>query len=552
MIPRYIPEASLDLPYMGNVNLDSLAPTQPWAPPCAMPDAQPPLEEIEVDISLPPEDPFVDEDLDRATSTGRFRVFHFRCNDLTDREVDNLKELLIPITREFVIGQQEIGQFRGTKHHHVHIHLMRQHSLAQLKRVLQPILLNRSIYRKEYYLAPAKFYFDNRYTEADNREYATKNGIYFQHVLRPDIPPRRRPTPPSSDEAEEEGNLDEHEAYLSSLKYPLTMDDVDKIHAIPKAVRHEFARKLLDFPEKASVTSLYETMHKKFGHLAGLAFFQEQYYQTTGTNIRKLNVATLNVDFPSADEQEIVWITGPAGTGKTTFVNLLYPNHYVKNKDTQFWESYNFLDHSVNNPHMCVVFNELDLLSDLQSFSANGVSFDAIKNMLDIRPFPIEIKHKNQELIRPRRIYITSNTDLRHICDTAHLMARHDNSSNKIFRLDAQTLYEALNRRVKTVHVDELLETYGVFCIKDMKDIPFGGIFPLEHKGKIRAELLELIDLNIDVLELHDRVASLRKKWEKTTVEYLSRFRWKPYSLVKTVLSNSFDVNRVRSKILEW
>lgn len=527
---------------MGDLNFGDaahLTPTQVVLP--VIPEGKEEEEEIDLEfMDLEDVIDFGDEEKPGAYAGRKFRIFHIRINELTGEELIQLQEILVPACREVIIGAEEYGKSRACRHHHLHVHFKYQLTVSGVVKLLRPILSKRSTYRQEFYIAPAKCYDDNTKTEQDNREYCTKKGTVFEYST---MHASKRAAPSM------EADIDD-ETWLNQIKLDkLRNEDVNSIQAIAKNIRHEWARKTLGYPEKASMLSLYEAMHKQYGHLAGLAFFPDVYYQASGNNVRKLNVSKIGMEFPSSDEQEIIWITGTAGTGKTSFTNALYPGHYVKNKDTPFWESYRFLDHSTNNPDMCVVFNELDLVSDLQAFSANQTSFDAIKMILDVNPFPIEIKHKNQEMIRPRRIFITSNTSLEALKFSAWSIARHDNSSNKLFGLDVDCLFAALGRRVKTIPIEELLETYGLFCLPKLPHLPVGGVFPKRDKSTMLTELSNLVLTYEDPIELHEMSSAFRKRWENTTREYLRQFRWRPYDLVKSVNSRTFDRQQILASL---
>lgn len=486
----------------------SVEPTQRWAPPT--PDNDP------LDVTeLNNEEEF--------PSSTRARIWHIRINGLSPEDIEDLKSRLLPHARSLVIGVREHGKVHSQGHHHIHFHGLEQMRKSTLVGLLGALLID----MEGWYIAPAR-------DPSKNRAYCSKNGVLFEFD-KPSVVPAMKRAHESEDEEGGDGEWENRQwsSALLNMEFPTPYSMVALIQVLPKQERHDYARFLTGHHKKAAPMNVYETVHCRFGHIAGLALLPEVYYGTVGTNIRKLNVNPLSVEFPSSEEQEIFWIHGKAGTGKTSFTSMLYPNHYVKNKGTQYWESYNFLDHSKENQHMCVVFNEVDIVSDLTAFSENGKSFDTIKMVLDIKPFPIEIKHKNQELIRPRRIYITSNTTLDCLMTSAQMLARHDTPTNTLFGLDTEVLRAALKRRVKEVSIEDLLEQYGLYCFAPMTGLPFGGVFPKHLRVDINKELRNACrTFYTDHLGRYEEVARIRRKYEAETVEFLKPMRWVNYELI--------------------
>lgn len=464
----------------------------------------------------------------------KFRVFHLRMNNVTSEELEKWKDLIKEHCREGIISNVEYGRERGIPHVHCHLQTVNQFTVQAITKLFIPETPKRKE-NLDYHISPGKFYFNNKFTVENNREYVMKRGIQWQY--NKDASHNRtslRNEVPLSTEEEAE-----YLSFLNNLPEKPTVNTLESIMRIPRHIRHEYIRKSFNMPEKTGIISLYEKCHKVMGHNYGHAFFNETYHSTQAMSVRKLYPCIRDVSFPTSEEIEILWIYGGAGTGKTSFANLLYPGAYLKNKDTVYWESYDFTDHSLENPHMCVIFNELDTVQDLLSFSPNQKSFDTIKNIMDINPFPIEIKHRSQEMIRPRRIIITSNTTLDHIMNTLTYTARHDTPNNPFFMIDVGTLSQALKRRVIEVHIKELLDTYGLFCWPKMKTLHFGGVFPQKYKAEIKNELADCVQhvYRQGREELNHEVKLLRQKWEKKTIDYLECFRYVKYTEVKEMIS---------------
>lgn len=454
---------------------------------------------------------------------GKWQIFHIRVNNPTEEELEHWKELAPTHCREMVIGNYEIGKYRGATHVHIHVHFLSQMTLTGVRRLFLGSLPNRrSTY--DFYIAPSLHYFDKAFTPETNRDYCTKNGTLWSFgglsQKRAKVC-REEPT-------------DDFDDLPSSL--PEKEDDalMAQLRSMAKKRRIAYARKILDASEDASLIAMYERMHREHGHNYAHAFFPETYHTPAGCSVRKtFPTADEAIIYPPAEEQEVLWITGCAGTGKTSFLRLLHPYAYTKNKDTQYWEAFNFTDHSINNPHMAVVFNEVDTVQDLLNFAPNKSSFDAIKNIMDIFPFPIEIKHKQQEMIRPRRILITSNTTIEAIMEAGRTLSRHDAPNNKLYGLDFDTLSKALTRRIRVVHITELLDAYNCFVLPNQRGINFGGVFHNSVKNEIYKRLSDILSSEVNDLEVLIRVNELKAEMIHRSSELLKPMRWVPYNVIR-------------------
>lgn len=86
-----------------------------------------------------------------------------------------------------------------------------------------------------------------------------------------------------------------------------------------------------------------------------------------------------------------MWVHGDAGVGKDTFVNSLAPNAYVKEPNTKWWDGYDGQDD--------VTIRDLGPDHDPR----------VVKVWADRYPFPAEVKGATLGMIRPKRIFVTSN-----------------------------------------------------------------------------------------------------------------------------------------------
>lgn len=457
----------------------------------------------------------------------KWRVFHLRINNLTDANVMQVIDAYRPHAREVTCGVREVGKSSGIAHHHFHVVMLEQTTLFRMRSLL-PLLLLNQCGPDDVYLAPSLHYSDSSKTIEMNRDYCTKNGVFHSYVLssKPRVVGSKRALV-----VDDPDDLSGFPAELPSAEDPILLN---LAFNLSKDARYKLARRYVPDSDDLAPLALYEQMHRIHGHNTAKAFFTELYHTTAGLSVRKAFPGNQSaVVFPGSDDQEVLWIEGPAGSGKTSFLQLLYPGNYQKNKDTVYWETYNFTDHTVNNPHMAVVFNELDTVHDLLAFSPNSSSFDTVKNMLDVFPFPIEIKHKAQELIRPRRIFITSNTTLSHIMHMANILSRQSNHGNKLFGLDVNTLSAALHRRMISVSIDEVLEVYNCFVVKKIPFLGFGGVFHNSLRSDIGAALMDILQNETDPVAQIQKSHLVRKEMETRTIELLKPLRWVSFSVVR-------------------
>ena len=97
---------------------------------------------------------------------------------------------------------------------------------------------------------------------------------------------------------------------------------------------------------------------------------------------------------PKLSKLDNLWLVGPPGTGKSTFVHDQYPDGYKKSM-TKWWCGYNVDDEG----HSTVILDDLH---------PRWAEKELLKNWADVFSFVAETKGGSMQ-IRPRRIVVTSN-----------------------------------------------------------------------------------------------------------------------------------------------
>lgn len=145
---------------------------------------------------------------------------------------------------------------------------------------------------------------------------------------------------------------------------------------------------------------------------------------------------------PLKGDLENYIIYGDSGTGKSSSVQLLYPNCYKKMKGTPYWDGYD----KTNPDHQVVWIDELskETLDTLTGKQAGG--FDFLKELGDRYAVTVDEKYTKGFKIRPKKIIITMNE---HPCTLLPDRATHINK-------------KALYRKFKIMHVSDWLFMNGL------------------------------------------------------------------------------------------
>ena len=103
---------------------------------------------------------------------------------------------------------------------------------------------------------------------------------------------------------------------------------------------------------------------------------------------------------PKLSKMDNLWLVGPAGTGKSTFVHNQYPGGFKK-AFSKWWCGYNPEDEG----HATVILDDLH---------PRWSEKELLKNWADVFPFVAETKGGSMQ-IRPQRIVVTSNYSIEQV-----------------------------------------------------------------------------------------------------------------------------------------
>lgn len=138
----------------------------------------------------------------------------------------------------------------------------------------------------------------------------------------------------------------------------------------------------------------------------------------------------------------IIW--GPTGTGKSSSVNLLYPNAYKKQKGSQYWDGYD-----LTNPDHGVVWIDEFSSETLKTIAGKqDGGFEFLKELCDRYPVTVDEKYTKGYKIRPKSIIITMNEH------PSSLLPKRAIEINKA----------ALWRKCHIIHITEWLKKHRLTC----------------------------------------------------------------------------------------
>lgn len=438
--------------------------------------------------------------MSKLNTQKKFNIWSQRVDKPTEEEQEHIKKQIEELCSKGVIGVKETGKHK--EHYHMAFSLRKEKSQSATAKTFI-INQGQKVHMEDYCLLPSAHYFSKEAVPEAIFTYAIKKGVLFNHRFK-------------TEEAKEEVKNNRLRRINEFCEqYNIDKDEVN-------LVKYEKAIQVLGI-QKAK--ELFPTIH----------------YSANGVRIQKDNVNDKHtLDVPSCGNQ---WITGPPGTGKTSFLDVLHPGRYTKNKDTKFWESFNYQDTSTNNNHMCVHFDELGTVQDMLNMSG-GVSQDQFKLIFQDAPFTIEIKHGAQQTVRFRKGIVTGNDSWQSLINQVYKQCNNDNHTNPLRGFSAGQFKAAIERRFTFVDISEVLDTYNCFTIKKTK-FGLGGCFHKSFRDVIYKKHNDYIkeakernkngELKAVVnTDLRRKCIDLAKKYKNKTIKELEPQRWMSYEDVKS------------------
>lgn len=163
----------------------------------------------------------------------------------------------------------------------------------------------------------------------------------------------------------------------------------------------------------------------------------------------------------------IIW--GPTGTGKSSSVNLLYPNAYKKQKGSQFWDGYD-----LTNPDHGVVWIDEFSKETLKTIAGKpDGGFEFLKELCDRYPVTVDEKYTKGYKIRPKSVIITMNEH------PVSLLPARAIEVNKA----------ALFRKCKILYVDDWLALNNLKCTTE-------GCVSIDDNDVMVEQIASLIELD--------------------------------------------------------
>nr|QTZ83195.1 MAG: replication protein [Grus japonensis parvo-like hybrid virus] len=140
-------------------------------------------------------------------------------------------------------------------------------------------------------------------------------------------------------------------------------------------------------------------------------------------------------DFFKSNGNPHIWVEGGPGTGKSAFLQVVYPDYYNKNLDSKFFDRYDDQVHT----HV--------LLQDVDHGTIEKLGVQFIKSICDEAGYPIDQKYKTPQIKR-LTILVTSNFQIRDVLPE-DMPGRRENLA-------------AIERRFFAVNIRDLLRVCGV------------------------------------------------------------------------------------------
>lgn len=366
----------------------------------------------------------------KKPSPNESAYWHFRINDLSNEQLELLKNVEC---EWLVIGNIEKENEKGT-HYHVAVKFNRSYKKSTARNAL--------LYNHELKL-DKDYYLETKYTRSSTQQfvnYVIKNGYQY---------------------GKNYFNEDDDKEPINEIKPKLSPGELNKL-------RLQMARD---------------------GNTDW--FLENDFNFMLSPKYAKLKILAQE----DATEDLLIlnnyWIWGKSGTGKSSSVNLLYPNRYIKIPSNEKWDSYN----NHNPGHKVVHIEELDSFEDIEK-GCEGLS--GLKAKADRYPFPVRMNYGDRNLmIRPEMIIVTSNFT------PAQILSGGDKYGRPIKGLETQL--EAIHRKFKVIHVSQWLE------LNKLKP-------KYNEEGKMIG--LEPLDIEKENEEIEKKIKILKRKIEEENFKF--------------------------------
>jgi len=338
--------------------------------------------------------------------------WHYRTNDVTEDNIQRIMNLQNNPNNRIdwiVISNPHEGEcLKG-----IHIHVAIKFKISERKSKARNVIIDKG--ESNYYLEPK---YKNSTIE-QFMSYIIKTGIHWSNMTIEtfeNMEPKKK---------EENKKINTNELYKDRIKRA-------------KAQDWEWFE---ENDTKWSLSAEYQKLYAKYNQSKNIVT------SLKGSDIKNY------------------WIWGKSGTGKSSSIQYLYPDRYMKLLDNKTWDGFS----NDNKGHEIVHIDELNSFNDIKE-GLRGLA--GLKCMADVNPFNVRKNYGNETIsIRPKSFIITSNYNPSQLLTNLN---KYDNVVNLEIEL------EALRRKFNILHISEWLQLKGLICI------PKRGIFKKSSVEKQR------------------------------------------------------------------